>query len=436
MQAQRHPGGDIAGAAHHHQLIPLEAHVILHQPTRFAVFHLQQLGEDADGDLLGGLGADVVADGGVQLLQLLLAHPLLAQRLGEGLHLALAGEQPQIGEGTADEPIQRLLVLMVGGDDDEVGGLDGQFLDHRADGIGLHQMGTGREEVRVEAPLEAIPYMDIKAERRRGMGHSPVDVAGTNEHQPWSQTIDIDIDRHGTTAIRPDRMLTVACHPAVEDARLALGNGGHRFLDHQPLDHAAADGTEDLAIGHYQHLGLMARGGAPALDDLGHGKRRVLLFQSGCVCKQIHKVPLFILKTSGVRLKRLPVRSCADQVTDGGGFAHGPLPDGVDLGVAALQLYQFRQPRRLILIIAIDKPDPARPGRGALEHPLGVGEQPVKQCPIQWLTRRNPAQGLQFSPAVDLRWLGIGSHHGAAQQGDHPVTLVWNARFVQSGHFQ
>ena len=30
VQAQRDAGGDVAGAAHHHQLIPLEAHVILH----------------------------------------------------------------------------------------------------------------------------------------------------------------------------------------------------------------------------------------------------------------------------------------------------------------------------------------------------------------------------------------------------------------------
>ena len=372
----------------------------------------------------------------MQLLQLLLAHPLLAQCLGEGLHLALAGEQPQIGEGTADEPIQRLLVLMVGGDDDEVGGLDGQFLDHRADGIGLHQMGTGWEEVRVEAPLEAIPYMDIKAEWRRSMGHSPVDVAGTNEHQPWSQTIDIDIDRHGTTAIRPDRILTVACHPAVEDTGLAFGNGGHRFLDHQPLDHAAADGTEDLAIGHHQHLGLMARGGAPALDDLGHGKRRVLLFQSGCVCKQIHKVPLLILKPSWARRLCLILSEVTECEVNGLWFANRPLPDGMELGVAAMQLYQFSQPRRLILIIPIDKPDPAGPGRCALEQPLGVGEQLVKQGPVEGVTGLYPAQGLKLCPAVDLLRVGLGPHHGAARQGDHPITVLRNARFVQSGHFQ
>ncbi len=283
VEPQRHPGGDIAGAAHHHQLIPLEAHIILHQATRFTVFHLQQLGEDADGDLLGGLGTYVVADGGVQPLQLLLTHPLLAQGLGEGLHLALAGEQPQIGEGTADEPIQRLLVLVVGGDDDEVGGLDGKLLDHRADGIGLLQMGTGREAIGAEAPLEAIPHVDVKAERRRSMGQRPVDVAGTDQYQPGAQAVDVDIDRHGAAAIRAHRMLAVAGHPAVEDARLALGNGRHGFLDHQPLYHAAADGAEDPAIGHHQHLGLMARGGAATLDDLGHGKGGVLLLQSGSV---------------------------------------------------------------------------------------------------------------------------------------------------------
>ena len=78
-------------------------------------------------------------------------------------------------------------------------------------------------------------------------------------------------------------MFAVAGHPPVEDARFALTNGRHRLFDHQPFNHAAADGAEDLAIGHHQHLGLMAGRGAAALDDLGNGKRSVLLFQSGCV---------------------------------------------------------------------------------------------------------------------------------------------------------
>ena len=98
-------------------------------------------------------------------------------------------------------------------------------------------------------------------------------------------------------------------------------------------------------------------------------------------------------------------------MVNGAGFTHGPLPDGVELGVALQQVYQGGQPLLLILIIAIDKPDSARPGRGALERPLGVGDEPIKQGPVEPFTGRNPTQGLELGPAMDLRRVGAGALH-------------------------
>ena len=78
------------------------------------MLHRDQLGEDADRNLLRRDRADVEADRGVHLLQVLVGHGVGLQRLVDPRDLGAAADEPEVAQLARRQRTQRFEVVACG----------------------------------------------------------------------------------------------------------------------------------------------------------------------------------------------------------------------------------------------------------------------------------------------------------------------------------
>src|SRR5271155_3170055 len=105
-----------------------------------------QLCRNRNRNLLGGDGADVESDGGVDLVEEMGGYAFLPQRFKDSNHFALGADHPDVAGAGLHGPAQQThVVAMTAGDDDDVGSFVGIKLLRRLIEIKRMYFAGGRE---------------------------------------------------------------------------------------------------------------------------------------------------------------------------------------------------------------------------------------------------------------------------------------------------
>lgn len=221
---------------------------------RRAVFHLQDLRQHADGNLVWRLGADVIANRRPQTADIRLRHAVFPHLADKGLHFPPAGQQPQPRHRLGYQPVQRLAILVVGGDQYEILRPHRHRLDHFRKAGAMDQPRRKRKSVGTKAGGIDIADADVKIHPRRGVGNRAVDVPGADQQQARAQAVHADVNRHRAAAVGAHGVAAGARHAAVEDSRRPFAQRFQRRIDDFTLHHPAADGAHNRTVLPDKHL--------------------------------------------------------------------------------------------------------------------------------------------------------------------------------------
>ena len=235
---------------------------------------LDQLGQDRQGDLRGGLRPQVEARRRPQRGEALLGHTALAQEAAHHLCARGRGHQPDVGHLARQRRLQRLLVPLPLRGDHDVWIRGRRQARHVRRGNHLHGI---REGLRV---CDGVDHRDREAcrgtqldERRhdRRRAHDPQE--GRRQHGLHG-----DLQRAAGVAGHDDLHDTVPAAGVggrilrdAQQARLAVGQGSQRLADDDRLRATAADPALDAAVGVDDAVRPRpGRGGPPHGHDRGH----------------------------------------------------------------------------------------------------------------------------------------------------------------------
>src|SRR6185369_11688457 len=229
-----------------------------------------QLADNADRDLLRGLGADIETDRSDDPLPLVSIKPFLFQGFQQGLPLAPAPEQSdEARPGCQTAPHSVEIRMMAGcGDDDKIFRSQlqpGERVKHRPTD---YQVGT-REKLVGCAIGAFVNHHDPETAAICQAGHCPPHMAGAEHHQQRTTSLGLDVDRHAAAAGKavfrskdefeiPGSLVLKCCQGSLDG-----------FL----LDTPSADSAEKTAVTSYQHLGSCLAGRRTAAgSDCGQCK--------------------------------------------------------------------------------------------------------------------------------------------------------------------
>ena len=143
-----------------------------------------QLGHDTDGDLFGGIGADLLADRRVHLVEQVPGHAFFLQFLPHQGDLAPAADHADIGGAGPHRLLNDGLVPLVSaGHRDQVGrAVDGQLAHDLVEGVHDHLVGFGKPlMVRESRPV--VHHDDAEPDGIGEPGYGPGHVAAAEKEQ-------------------------------------------------------------------------------------------------------------------------------------------------------------------------------------------------------------------------------------------------------------
>ena len=207
---------------------------------------LDDLGEDADGNLVWAHRADVETGGRLEPREALEGHAGLAQALDDPGRPAAAGHQAHVAGVRREDPLQRVLVgVGVRGDHHRRVPRDAGTIER---GGGL--FGAERED----------GVLGGASKRCQRLDHRPV----THENQHGVREAGLHVDLQRAAAVARHRVLDHARRAAgtarafadePDQSRPAVLDGRQGFTDDDRLRARAADPAGDRAVGAHERLG-------------------------------------------------------------------------------------------------------------------------------------------------------------------------------------
>src|SRR3954471_20266589 len=250
-----------------------------------AVLHGDQLGEDADGDLLRRHGADVEADWRVHALEQGGRRLVLGERAVDARDLGAAADQSEIAQVARRERAQRLEVVgMAAGDDHHVRMRgDIRARDPGRDVIDDDLRG-GRKTLGVGELLAIVHDMHAEADLFRDPREMETDVTGADDVELGRGLDGLDVDVHLAAADQPRLLGEVVVKLVMHQLRLARADRLACFAEGVVFVAPAADRADQAPIAEDEHLradALWRRSGGrndrhqcrrlAALERIGHG---------------------------------------------------------------------------------------------------------------------------------------------------------------------